>query len=84
MAQVQTQSYAINTQSAAQILAQAASVVKSTTMKAISMLQHTVAQWQSRFASRSPLLAGTIRIQKVKSDNPYSGSPAYRMFLPVF
>ena len=80
MAQIQTQNYASNIQSAEQKFAQAANSLKMKISKALSEIRQNVSKWTS-----SPYLANTISIQEVKDRNLVkTANSAFRSFLPVF
>lgn len=85
MAQIQTQKYASNIQSAEQKFAQAANSLKMKISKAKLVFKQKVAKWTSGPSSRSPYLADTITIQEIKDQVriKYDSTAEFRRCLPL-
>jgi len=86
MAQIKTQQYAGNTQTAEQKFAQAAYFSKSKISKALSVMKQKVSNWTSKFSSGSPLLASSIMIRDARDRVLIKQADAteYRRLLAVF
>ena len=69
MAQIQTQKYASNIQSAEQKFAHAAYSLKVKISKAKSVFMQKVAKWTSRSSSGSQSLAETFTVQEARDRN---------------
>ena len=66
MAQIKTQQYAGNTQTAEQKFAQAANSLNLKIFKAVSVIKEKVSKWTFKSSSRNHLLAETIMVQDAR------------------
>ncbi|MHA1474275.1 MAG: hypothetical protein ACTSRX_05665 [Promethearchaeota archaeon] len=82
MAQIQTQNYASNIQSAEQKFAQAANSLTMKISKALSVMKQKVSEWTSSSSSGSSLLTESLMIQKAKDRDlvKYGDSASHRAF----
>ncbi len=65
----QTQSFARNSQSAAQKFASKVNVFKSNVVNAVAVVKQVVSEWTARPASRNPLLAETHSLQSARDND---------------
>jgi len=86
MAQIITQQYAGNTQTAELKFAQAAYFSKSKISNALSVMKQKVSEWTSKFSSGSSSLASSIMIQDARDRVSIKKVDAteYRRLLAVF
>ena len=82
MAQIQTQNYASNIQSAEQKFAQAANSLKMKISKALSVMKQKVSEWTSSSSSGRALLTESLMIQKARDRDlvKYGDSASHRAF----